>query len=310
LNYVGKSPYSKLSKTLISPFLLSLPKIKTLQRTTDLENTPAVSKELCTNPLVRKISFTGSTNVGKQLMALSSSTIKRLSLELGGNAPFLVFDDALLDQAVTAAISSKFRNAGQTCVCADRFLVQRNIYEEFLERLAQAMDESIVVGNGLDPKTTMGPLISAQSRDRVHAKVKAAVLEGAGIVRGGGSLESLPGYFYAPTLLRDVSVESDIWKTETFGPVAAVLPFDTEEEGIAIANDSNLGLASYVMTRDLARTFRVSKALEAGMVGVNDGILSTCTAPFGGIKESGLGREGGTAGLHEYLETKYVFINY
>jgi succinate-semialdehyde dehydrogenase / glutarate-semialdehyde dehydrogenase len=281
-----------------------------LPRPTDVENTPAISKELCTNPLVRKISFTGSTNVGKHLMSLSSSTIKRLSLELGGNAPFLVFDDAFLDQAVEAAMSSKFRNAGQTCVCADRFLVQRNIYEEFLEKLAQTMDRTIVVGNGLHPKTTMGPLISAQSRDRVHTNVQAALLEGAEIVRGGVILESLPGYFYAPTLLRDVSVESDIWKTETFGPVAAVRPFETEEEAIAIANDSNFGLASYVMTRDLGRTFRVSKALEAGMVAVNDGILSTCTAPFGGIKESGLGREGSTAGLYEYLETKYVFINY
>jgi succinate-semialdehyde dehydrogenase/glutarate-semialdehyde dehydrogenase len=254
--------------------------------------------------------------VGKLLMKQSANTVKRLSLELGGNAPFLVFDDADIDQAVAAAMVSKFRNAGQTCVCADRFLVHTSIYEEFLAKFAAAVN-TLVVGDGLDPDVTMGPLITTQARDHVHRKVQAAMAAGAKRVTGGSSvpLASRRGTemgpnFYAPTILQDVPLETDLWTTETFGPVAAVRSFDTEDEALRLANDSPVGLASYVMTRDLARTFRVVKALETGIVGVNDGIISTCTAPFGGIKESGLGREGGAAGLQEYLETKYVFINY
>jgi succinate-semialdehyde dehydrogenase / glutarate-semialdehyde dehydrogenase len=245
-------------------------------------------------------------------MKQSASTVKRLSLELGGNAPFLVFDDADIDQAVAAAMVSKFRNAGQTCVCADRFLVHKSIYKEFIAKFAAAAN-NLVVGNGLDPDVTMGPLITAQACDNVHRKVQAAIAAGAHCVTGGTQLKNGTGEgrnFYAPTILQDVPRETELWTTETFGPVAAVRSFDTEEEALAVANDSPVGLASYVMTRDLSRMFRVVNALETGIVGVNDGIISTCTAPFGGIKESGLGREGGAAGLQEYLETKYVFINY
>lgn len=247
-------------------------------------------------------------------MKQSSNTVKRLSLELGGNAPFLVFEDADIDQAVKAAMVSKFRNAGQTCVCADRFLVHQSIYKEFLAKFAAAVHTSIVVGDGLDPNVTMGPLITPQACDQVHRKVQAAMAAGAICVTGGTKLD--PGNtgmfhnFYAPTILQDVPMDTELWMTETFGPVAAVRSFETEDEALTIANNSTVGLASYVMTRDLSRTFRVVQALETGIVGVNDGIISTCTAPFGGIKESGLGREGGTAGLQEYLETKYVFINY
>jgi succinate-semialdehyde dehydrogenase/glutarate-semialdehyde dehydrogenase len=237
-------------------------------------------------------------------MKTSSSTVKRLSLELGGNAPFIVFDDADMDQAIASAMASKFRNAGQTCVCADRFLVHSSRYDEFIERLTAAMDD-LVVG------VTMGPVISAQACDGIHDKVQDAIAAGAKCVTGGSKLDdSLGTHFYAPTLLIDVPTDADIWKTETFGPVAAIRSFDTEEEAVEIANDSSVGLASYFLTKDLARTFRVAKALETGLVGVNEGVISTCTAPFGGVKESGLGREGSTVGLQEYVETKYVFINY
>eukprot|EP00545_Synedropsis_sp_CCMP1620_P009387 CAMPEP_0119008006 /NCGR_PEP_ID=MMETSP1176-20130426/3398_1 /TAXON_ID=265551 /ORGANISM="Synedropsis recta cf, Strain CCMP1620" /LENGTH=400 /DNA_ID=CAMNT_0006960257 /DNA_START=374 /DNA_END=1574 /DNA_ORIENTATION=+ len=271
--------------------------------TTDRKHTPEVGDELCTHPSVRKISFTGSTAVGKLLMQTSASTVKRLSLELGGNAPFIVFGDADMDQAISSAMASKFRNAGQTCVCADRFLVHASRYDEFVQRLTAAIDD-LVVGNGMTEGVTMGPVISAQACDGVDAKVQDAIAAGAKCVAGGSKL-SLGSHFYAPTLLIDVPTDADIWKTETFGPVAAVRSFDTDEEAVEIANDSSVGLASYFLTKDLSRTFRVAKTLEAGLVGVNDGIISTCTAPFGGVKESGLGREGSTIGLQEYVETKY-----
>lgn len=264
--------------------------------------------ELCTNPSVKKISFTGSTPVGKLLMETSASTVKRLSLELGGNAPFIVFEDADMDQAVASAMGSKFRNAGQTCVCADRFLVHSSRYEEFVDRMSSAIDD-FVIGDGMDENVTMGPVISAQACDGIDQKVQDAIAAGAKCVAGGSKL-ALGSHFYAPTLLVDVPRDSDIWKTETFGPVAAVRSFDTEEEAIEIANDCSVGLASYFLTKDLGRTFRVAKALETGLVGVNEGVMSTCTAPFGGVKESGLGREGSTNGLQEYVESKYVFINY
>jgi succinate-semialdehyde dehydrogenase/glutarate-semialdehyde dehydrogenase len=243
-------------------------------------------------------------------MKTSSSTVKRLSLELGGNAPFIVFDDADMDQAIASAMASKFRNAGQTCVCADRFLVHSSRYDEFIERLTAAMDD-LVVGDGMAEGVTMGPVISAQACDGIHDKVQDAIAAGAKCVTGGSKLDdSLGTHFYAPTLLIDVPTDADIWKTETFGPVAAIRSFDTEGEAVEIANDSSVGLASYFLTKDLARTFRVAKALETGLVGVNEGVISTCIAPFGGVKESGLGREGSTVGLQEYVETKYVFINY
>lgn len=264
-------------------------------------------------------------------MNWSSSTVKRLSLELGGNAPFVVFDDASVDDAVNYAMASKFRNAGQTCVSADRFLVQSGVYEEFVEKFSE-MASNLVVGAGMDPQTTMGPLITAEAADRVSEKVQKAIGEGSRCLSGGSKISSLGGHFMEPTILADVDTQSDIWKTETFGPVAAIRSFDTEIEALEIANDCSVGLASYFCTQDLSRAFRFAKQyvisvpvlryfrcspfllhpfrLECGIVGINDGIISSCVAPFGGIKESGLGREGSPAGLAEYLETKYVWINY
>ncbi|CAB9523923.1 Putative succinate-semialdehyde dehydrogenase C1002.12c [NADP(+)] [Seminavis robusta] len=277
--------------------------------TTDKSSTPQVGGELCTNPLVRKLSFTGSTAVGKLLMKQSSDTVKRLSLELGGNAPFVVFDDADIDQAVTAAMASKFRNAGQTCVCADRFLVHAAVHDEFVDKFVAAA-QKLVVGPGLDKETTMGPMIVADAVTRTHQKVQEALeRDGATCALGGSPMEDLGPHFYQPTILTGVSPESSIWKTETFGPVAPIIKFDVEEEALRLANDSDVGLASYFCTRDLSRAFRFSEQLECGIVGLNDGIISSCAAPFGGIKESGLGREGSSLGIAEYLETKYIFMN-
>jgi succinate-semialdehyde dehydrogenase / glutarate-semialdehyde dehydrogenase len=242
-------------------------------------------------------------------MRLSSDTVKRLSLELGGNAPLIVFDDADLDTAVSAAMASKFRNAGQTCVCADRFLVHSSIHDEFCQRLLDEI-RKIQVGPGIDASTKMGPLISSQAAKTVHEKVSEAIDEGAKLVTGGRLLmEDLGSHFYEPTMLTHVSTKSRIFTEETFGPVVAVTSFDDEEEAVLIANDCSVGLASYFCTRDLSRALRVSHQIEAGLVGVNEGIISTCTAPFGGVKESGLGREGSPVGISEYLETKYIFLN-
>lgn len=285
----------------IPPYVLQLV-------TADRPSTPEVGTELCTNKLVKKVSFTGSTAVGKLLMKQSSDTIKRLSLELGGNAPFVVFEDADLDQAIAGAMASKFRNAGQTCVCADRFLVHESVHDEFVARLIEAAGK-LVVGPGMDPSTTMGPLIVSDAVDKTHAKVQDAIQQGARCVLGGSPLKDMGPHFYEPTILTQVEPSADIWKTETFGPVAAVMKFASEEEALEIANDSDVGLASYFCTKDLSRAFRFAESLETGMVGLNDGIISTCAAPFGGVKESGLGREGSSVGLSEYLETKYIFMN-
>jgi succinate-semialdehyde dehydrogenase/glutarate-semialdehyde dehydrogenase len=228
-------------------------------RTASAESTPGVGTEFCTNPLVQKISFTGSTRVGKLLMQQSSDTVKRLSLELGGNAPFVVFEDADIDQAVDAAMASKFRNAGQTCVCADRFLVHSTVHDEFVAKLV-AKVEGVKVGDGMDPETQMGPLISSQAVKKVAQKVEQAVqVEGATCQVGGNPLTDLGTHFYPPTVLTNVSRESDIWKTETFGPVAPIVRFDTEAEALALANDSPAGLASYFCTRDLSRAFRFAQ---------------------------------------------------
>jgi succinate-semialdehyde dehydrogenase/glutarate-semialdehyde dehydrogenase len=276
--------------------------------TASTETTPAVGTEFCTNPLVKKISFTGSTRVGKILLAQSSDTVKRVSMELGGNACFVVFADADLNEAVNAAVASKFRNAGQTCVSADRFLVHASIHDEFVSKFAETI-ESIKVGPGIDPKTQMGPLISTGAVQSVKEKVEAAVAEGATIFKQLSlSEEALGPEFYPPTVLTNVSVESDIWKTETFGPVAAVRSFETEEEALQIANSVSVGLASYFCTKDLRRAFSFASNLEVGMIGVNEGIISSTAAPFGGVKESGLGTEGSPMGMKEYLETKYVFM--
>ena len=241
-------------------------------------------------------------------MKLSSDTVKRLSLELGGNAPFIVFDDADLDTAVSAAMASKFRNAGQTCVCADRFLVHSGVKDEFCDRLVQEM-KKLRVGPGMKESTKMGPLISAQAAKVVEDKVEEAVADGANLITGGRLMEELGSHFYEPTLLTNVQRKSRIFSEETFGPVVAMTTFDTEEEAVSIANDCAVGLASYFCTKDLSRALRVSRQIEAGLVGVNEGIISTCTAPFGGVKESGLGREGSPMGINEYLETKYIFLN-
>jgi acyl-CoA reductase-like NAD-dependent aldehyde dehydrogenase len=272
--------------------------------------TPHVGEELCTNPLVRKVSFTGSTAVGKLLMRHCSGTVKRLSLELGGNAPFVVFEDADIDQAVAAAVASKFRNAGQTCVCADRFLVHSGVHDRFVERLVERVREQLVVGPGMDPSTTMGPLITRAAVEQVHSKVQEALELGARLRTGGAVIDRLGPQFYEPTVLTGVPRHARIWATETFGPVAAIAKFDSDEEALEIANEPSVGLASYFCTRDLSRAFSFAKGLEAGLVGVNEGIMSTAVAPFGGVKESGLGREGSALGIQEYLETKYVYVNY
>jgi len=279
--------------------------------TADRSSTADVGSEFCRNPLVQKISFTGSTKVGKELMRQSSDTVKRVSLELGGNAPFIVFDDYRdhLDHAVDAAVASKFRNAGQTCVCADRFLIQEGVYDEFCARLAERV-ERMQMGDGMEPKTQIGPLITRQAVDSVAEKVREAVKEGALCLTGGNRREDLGPQFYEPTVLKNVDTDSRVWKTEIFGPVAPVRSFQTEEEALDIANACSVGLASYFCTHDLARAFGMAKKLEAGIVGVNEGIISSAVAPFGGIKESGLGREGSSMGIAEYLETKYIFMNY
>jgi len=263
---------------------------------------------LCENPLIRKLSFTGSTPVGKLLMKQSSGTVKRLSLELGGNAPFIVFDDADIDQAVSAAIASKFRNAGQTCVCADRFLVHASIELEFLSKLSEKVKQ-LRVGPGMDEGIAMGPLITENAALNVEAKVKEALNGGAECIVGGKRLKDLGPNFFQPTILRNVEPSSRLWHTETFGPVVPLRTFETEEEAIALANDTTTGLASYFCSKDASRIFRVARRLENGIVGINDGIISSASAPFGGVKESGLGREGSPLGIDEYLETKYVFLN-
>ena len=279
--------------------------------TADRSSTADVGSELCRNPLVQKISFTGSTKVGKELMRQSSDTVKRVSLELGGNAPFIVFDDYRdhLDQAVDAAVASKFRNAGQTCVCADRFLVQEGVYDEFCARLTERV-EKMRIGDGMEPTTQIGPLITKQAVDSVVEKVTEAVKEGAKCLTGGNRREDLGPQFYEPTVLNNVDTDSRVWKTEIFGPVAPVRSFQSDEEALDIANACSVGLASYFCTHDLARAFGMAKKLEAGIVGVNEGIISSAVAPFGGVKESGLGREGSSMGIAEYLETKYIFMNF
>ncbi len=262
--------------------------------------------ELTSNPLVRKITFTGSTEVGKKLMVQSAGTLKKLSLELGGNAPFIVFDDADLDAAVQGAIASKFRNTGQTCVCANRLLVQTGVYEEFARRLCAAVRQ-LKVGDGLAGQTDQGPLIDAAAFAKVREHIDDAVAKGARIAVGGKA-HALGGTFFEPTVLTGVTTQMACAREETFGPVAPLFRFDTEPEAIRMANDTEFGLASYVYTRDLARSWRVCEALEYGIVGLNTGIISTEVAPFGGMKESGFGREGSKYGILDYTELKYVCV--
>ena len=266
----------------------------------------AIGAKLTANATVRKLSFTGSTEVGRKLYAQCAPGIKKLSLELGGNAPFIVFDDADLEAAVAGAIASKFRNTGQTCVCTNRILVQRAVADEFLRRLVEAV-RALRVGNGLDGEFDQGPLINDAALAAVEALVEDARERGARVL-AGGQRHALGGRFYVPTVLSNVSQAMRLTREEIFGPVAPVQTFDTEAEAIDLANATEVGLASYLYTRDLARAWRVSEALEYGMVGLNTGLISTEVAPFGGIKQSGLGREGSKYGLSDYLETKYVCI--
>lgn len=269
--------------------------------TGDAEDAPEIGRELTSDPRVRKLGFTGSTEVGKLLMRQCADQVKKISLELGGNAPFIVFDDADLDIAVHAAIVCKFRNSGQTCVSANRMLVQAGIYDAFLDRFTSAV-EALTVADGFTEGVQVGPLIDGPALDKVEGHVGDALDRGAALVTGGARIE---GQFYRPSILTGVGPEMRMSREETFGPVAAISRFDTEEEAVAIANATPYGLAAYYMTGDLARTWRVGEALEYGIVGVNTGLISTEVAPFGGIKESGIGREGSSFGVDDWTELKY-----
>ncbi|MCP1103931.1 NAD-dependent succinate-semialdehyde dehydrogenase [Serratia nevei] len=267
-------------------------------------DTTAIGAALMASPAVRKVSFTGSTPVGKLLMRQAADTVKKLSLELGGNAPFIVFDDADLDAAVAGALAAKFRNSGQTCVCVNRFYIQAGIYPQFVEKLTAAV-RALKVAPGMTPGAQQGPLIHEKALEKVESHLQDALNQGARLMCGGGR-HALGGSFFQPTVLADADERMRLAHEETFGPLAACFRFQHEDEAIARANATPFGLAAYLYTRDLARAFRVTQLLESGIVGVNEGIISTEVAPFGGVKESGLGREGSDIGLEEYLETKYV----
>ena len=266
----------------------------------------AIGGELTSNPVVRKLSFTGSTEIGKVLMAQCAQSVKKVSFELGGNAPFIVFNDADIDAAVDGAIASKYRNTGQTCVCANRFLIQDGVYDEFTSRLAQAVS-ALKVGDGFTPGVTQGPLIDKQALDKVEQHVADAKGKGARVVIGG-KRHALGGTFYEPTVLAEATTEMRLAREETFGPVSPLFRFKADEDAIRIANDTEFGLASYFYSRDNRRIWRAAERLEFGMVGVNTGVISTEVAPFGGMKESGIGREGSKYGIEEYVEVKYVAL--
>jgi succinate-semialdehyde dehydrogenase/glutarate-semialdehyde dehydrogenase len=265
-----------------------------------------IGGELTSNPLVRKVSFTGSTEIGKVLLGQGAATVKRMSMELGGNAPFLVFDDADLDRAVEGAIAAKYRNSGQTCVCTNRFYAQAGIYDAFVEKLAAAAAR-LKIGNGLEAGVQQGPLIDEKAVEKVEAHIADATAKGGRIVTGGRR-HALGGSFFEPTVIRDASQAMQVARDETFGPLAPVFRFEAEDEGVRLANDTEFGLACYFYTRDLARSFRVSRALQYGLVGINEGIITTEVAPFGGVKQSGMGREGSKYGVEDYLDVKYVCV--
>jgi succinate-semialdehyde dehydrogenase/glutarate-semialdehyde dehydrogenase len=262
--------------------------------------------ELTSNPLVRKLTFTGSTEVGRTLLAQCAPTIKKTSMELGGNAPFIVFDDADLDAAVQGAMASKYRNTGQTCVCANRILVQDGVFDAFAQKLKVAV-EALKVGDGMEPGVTQGPLINSEAVRKVEEHIADATAKGASILTGG-KRHARGGNFFEPTILADVPHGAQVFREETFGPVAPLFRFRTEEEAVKLANDSEFGLAAYFYARDVGRIFRVAEALEAGIIGINEGIISTEVAPFGGVKQSGLGREGSKYGIEDYLEIKYLAL--
>jgi succinate-semialdehyde dehydrogenase/glutarate-semialdehyde dehydrogenase len=274
--------------------------------TADADQSIAIGKTLCESTVVRHLSFTGSTEVGRILMAQCAPTIKKLALELGGHAPFIVFEDADIDAAVSGAMASKYRNSGQTCVCANRFYVHKSVQAEFVEKFAKAV-QSIKLGNGMDQGTTQGPLIEPAALQKVERHVADALSKGATLVTGG-KRSSLGGTFYEPTILSNASNDMLITYEETFGPVAAIMSFESDEEVIALANNSQFGLASYFYSREIGRIWKTAEALEYGIVGVNSGIISNEVGPFGGVKQSGLGREGSVYGMDEYLELKYVCL--
>jgi succinate-semialdehyde dehydrogenase / glutarate-semialdehyde dehydrogenase len=263
-----------------------------------------IGAEMTSNPDVRKVTFTGSTEVGRALMKRSADTVKKLSLELGGNAPFIVFNDADLDAAVAGAIASKFRNAGQTCVCVNRLYIQAGVYDEFASKLAEAV-KALKVGNGLEPGVLQGPLIDRAAVEKVEEHIEDAVSKGARVLTGGKRHE-LGGTFFEPTVLADMPVDAKVATEETFGPLAPLFRFESDEDAVRLANDTEFGLASYFYSRDVGRIWRVAEALESGIVGINTGLISTEVAPFGGVKQSGLGREGSHYGIDEFLEVKYL----
>jgi succinate-semialdehyde dehydrogenase/glutarate-semialdehyde dehydrogenase len=260
--------------------------------------------ELTSNPIVRKLSFTGSTEIGKLLMEQCAGTVKKVSMELGGNAPFIVFDDADLDAAVQGAIASKYRNTGQTCVCANRLLVQEGVYDAFTKKLTEAVGK-LKVGNGFEQGVTQGPLIDLKAVEKIEEHIADAVKKGAKVVLGG-KRHALGGSFFEPTVITGVTPEMMVAREETFGPLAPLFKFKTEEEALKMANDTEFGLAAYFYSRDVGRVWRVAEGLEYGIVGINEGLISTEVAPFGGVKESGVGREGSHYGMDDYLEIKYL----
>jgi succinate-semialdehyde dehydrogenase / glutarate-semialdehyde dehydrogenase len=266
----------------------------------------AIGGEMTSNPIIRKLTFTGSTEIGKLLMEQCAGTVKKTSMELGGNAPFIVFNDADIDEAVLGAMASKFRNTGQTCVCANRLLVQDGVYDEFSKKLAAAVEE-MRVGDGLKGETEQGPMIDMAAVEKVEEHIEDAVAKGAKVI-SGGSRHDLGGTFFQPTVLAEVNTDMKVTKEETFGPVAPLYRFETEEQALQMANDTEFGLAAYFYSRDIGRVWRVMEGLEYGIVGVNEGIISTEVAPFGGMKESGTGREGSKYGIEDYLEIKYGLI--
>ena len=296
----GQTPYSALAMAELGS-RAGIPKGVLNVITGDSK---AIGAELCANPKVRKLSFTGSTETGRILMRQCSDTIKKLSLELGGNAPFIVFDDADLDSAVDGALASKYRNAGQTCVCANRIYVQDGVYDAFARKLADKVS-SFKVGPGTEPGVIIGPLIDEQGLKKVEEHIADAVKKGAKVV-AGGKRHSLGHSFFEPTILVNVTTDMIVTREETFGPVAPLFRFKTEEEAVKLANDTEFGLAAYFYARDLGRVWRVAEQVESGIIGINTGIISTEVAPFGGMKESGVGREGSKYGIEEFLEVKYL----
>lgn len=271
--------------------------------TSSRDEASTIGSVLTQSPKIAAISFTGSTNVGKHLLASSASTVKRVCLELGGNAPFIVFDSADIPAAVQGCIASKFRNTGQTCVSANRIYVQSKVYQPFIDALSKEMSKSLVVGDPLDMATTVGPLVNSKGLDKVKAHVDDALAKGGKLIVGG---KHIKGNFFEPTLIADISESMKICSEETFGPLAAIVPFETEQEVISKANSCRVGLAGYFYSSSLDQIVRVSKALQVGMVGVNAGIISCAEAPFGGVKESGLGREGSHLGIEEFTNVKYI----